>query len=147
MGAWQAGVLPEAGRMGAIMRSRLTKIALNYIIRRNAVLRFNKCANKTVVGVNLCIRSNPQQGALLVWNKRPDEEERLRLGVEHLGYPYPSSFVKDHEYLRILPEPGDIYCVNGTLLHAVEKQQTGETRLSLSFIIGFIDDATVVYWT
>lgn len=104
-------------------------------------------ANKTVVGVNLCIRSNPQQGALLVWNKRPDEEERRRFGVEHLGYPYPSSFVKDQEYLRILPEPGDIYCVNGTLLHAVEKQKTGDTRLSLSFIIGFIDDATVVHWT
>jgi len=104
-------------------------------------------ANKTVVGVNLCIRSNDQRGALLVWNTRPDEEERLSLGVQHLGYPYPSSFVKDQECLRILPEPGDIYCVNGTLLHAVEKQNTGETRLSLSFIIGFIDDATVVYWT
>jgi hypothetical protein len=104
-------------------------------------------ANKTVVGVNLCIRSNDQHGALLVWNTRPDEEERLSLGVQHLGYPYPSSFVKDQQYLRILPEPGDIYCVNGTLLHAVEKQKTGETRLSLSFIIGFIDDATVVYWT
>jgi hypothetical protein len=101
----------------------------------------------TVVGVNLCIRSNDQSGALLVWNKRPDEEERLRLGVEHLGYPYPPSFVEGHEYLRILPEPGDIYCVNGTLLHAVEKQPTNQTRLSLSFIIGFIDDATVIHWT
>ena len=104
-------------------------------------------ANKTVVGVNLCIRSSDKHGALLVWNKRPDEEERIKLGVQYLGYPYPPSFVKDQECLRILPEPGDIYCVNGTLLHAVEKQKTNETRLSLSFIIGFIDDATVVYWT
>jgi len=104
-------------------------------------------AHKTVVGVNLCIRSDDQHGALLVWNKRPNDEEKLRFGVQHLGYPYPPSFVKDHECLRILPEPGDIYCVNGTLLHAVEKQKASQTRLSLSFIIGFIDDATVVQWT
>lgn len=118
---------------------------LNHPAQRG--FEIQQVAHKTVVGVNLCIRSNDQQGALLVWNIRPDEEEKLSLGVEHLGYPYPPSFVKDQECLRILPEPGDVYCVNGTLLHAVEKQKTGETRLSLSFIIGFIDDATVVSWT
>lgn len=107
-------------------------------------------ARHTVVGINLCIRSNETGGALIVWDVRPDDQDRLRFGVQHTGYPYPADFVGSSEQIRLYPRAGDVYCVNGNLLHAVEqrRERTSITlRLNLSFICGFIDSDTIVYWT
>jgi hypothetical protein len=104
-------------------------------------------AKQTVVGVNLCIRSSNVGGDLFVWNVKPDNQDRASLGIEHTGYPYPRRFVENKDFIRVSPSQGDLYFVNGCLLHAVEQQQSGSARMTLSFICGLINDTTVVYWT
>jgi len=104
-------------------------------------------ADHTVIGVNLCIRPSTYGGGLLVWDVSPDNQDRTALGLEYTGYPYPLTFVDSAKCLTLRASAGDLYCVNGNLLHAVEQQSGPNSRLTLSFICGFIDQRTVVYWT
>ena len=104
------------------------------------VLRYQVCA------MNMCLENGPA-GKLKVWNIQPDHESKQRHGTWFSGSPYELDSLEGVESLRLAVEPGDIYVFNGAHVHAVEPSGEGERRSTLSGLLGFIDDATVVAWT
>jgi hypothetical protein len=102
------------------------------------VLRYEVCA------ANMCIE-HEAGGRLVLWNLRPDDQSRRRLGLEHTGFSYPPEALRDHERMNIEIRPGDVYVFNGRHVHAVDA--TIGNRTAVSFLLGFIDDRTVVTWT
>lgn len=101
----------------------------------------------TIVGVNICVcNSHVNGGNLVIWNCITDDDERERLDIAETGYPYPLDFLTDFKTLEISIQPGDLYFLNSTLVHAVSNQKFNE-RLTLSFFLGRIDQQTAIYWT
>lgn len=100
-----------------------------------------------VVGLNVCL-DNGLDGWLTVWNLRPDEATRKRLGVQYTGSPYATEWLTGIDQLLLDVRPGDIYLFNAGHVHAVEPvRDPGASRVTLSGILGFADDKTVVSWT
>ncbi|WP_329570521.1 2OG-Fe(II)-dependent halogenase WelO5 family protein [Kitasatospora sp. NBC_01266] len=97
-----------------------------------------------VCAVNMCVE-HEEGGRLVIWNIRPDDASRRRLGIEHTGFSYPADVLVDFDELRIDIQRGDVYVFNGSYVHAVDTS-TGN-RSNLSFLMGFIDEHTVVTWT
>jgi hypothetical protein len=102
------------------------------------VTRYNVCAT------NMCL-ANGIGGRLLIWNVRPDEITRERLGITHTGFSYPPSGLTGFKQIRLSVGQGDIYVFNGAYVHAVEASRG--VRANLSFFIGFLDEKTVATWT
>ncbi|MFC6016176.1 hypothetical protein ACFP2T_08205 [Plantactinospora solaniradicis] len=102
------------------------------------VLDYEICA------VNMCIE-HEEGGRLVLWNIRPDDETRRRLDIEHTGFSYPPETLTDFEQIRLDIRPGDIYVFNGRHVHAVDASRGNRT--AVSFLLGYIDDRTVVTWT
>lgn len=100
-----------------------------------------------IVGMNICL-DNGSDGRLTVWNLRPDPETRDRLGVRYTGSPYSPEWLAGIDQVRLDVRPGDIYLFNAGHVHAVEPvRDPGAQRVTLSGIIGFADDKTVISWT
>ena len=100
-----------------------------------------------VVAVNMCLE-NGEDGNLHYWNIQPNNLTRKRLGIEETGYPYPENLLEDFQKIILPIKKGDIYCFNGRNIHAVDElNQANRNRLTLSFLMGFINSKTVVYWT
>lgn len=100
-----------------------------------------------IVGLNVCL-NNGSGGRLIVWNVRPDEAARARLGVQYTGSPYPTESLAGVERLLLDIRPGDIYLLNSSHVHAVEPvHHMDSTRITLSLLLGFVDDETVISWT
>lgn len=97
-----------------------------------------------VCAVNMCIE-HQQGGRLVVWNIRPDDDCRRRLGLVYTGFPYPHDALDDVDELRLDIHEGDVYVFNGGHVHAVDT--TVGHRTNVSFLIGYKDDQTVVTWT
>ena len=89
--------------------------------------------------------ANGPGGRLVVWNVRPDEATKERLGITHTGFSYPPSELVGFSEIRLDVRPGDIYVFNGAYVHAVEANQA--MRANVSFFIGMLDERTVVTWT
>lgn len=104
-----------------------------------------KVINFEIIAVNICLE-NDAGGNLQYWNFRPTKEIRQSLGIENTGYPYPKSVLNDYEKLELAVNPGDIYCFNGSYVHGVKKGDGNTKRSTLSFLMGFIDENTVIYW-
>ncbi|MFD0579142.1 hypothetical protein [Dactylosporangium darangshiense] len=102
------------------------------------VLRYEVCAT------NMCIEHG-SGGRLVLWNLRPDDESRRRFGIEHSGFSYPPETLDGFDRLTVDIRPGDVYVFNGRHVHAVDA--TIGNRTAVSFLLGFIDDETVVTWT
>jgi hypothetical protein len=102
------------------------------------VLGFEVCA------VNMCIE-HEDGGRLVLWNIRPDDESRRRFGLEHTGFSYPGETLHGIDEIRLDIQAGDIYIFNGRHVHAVDANRGNRT--AVSFLIGFIDERTVVTWT
>jgi hypothetical protein len=102
------------------------------------VLDYEPCA------ANMCIE-HQAGGRLVLWNVRPDDESRRRFGIEHSGFSYPPETLRGHERLTVDIRPGDVYVFNGRHVHAVDA--TRGNRTAVSFLLGFVDDRTVVTWT
>ncbi len=111
---------------------------------RQAGFEIQGVRDHEVCAVNMCVE-NEAGGRLVIWNIRPDGESRRRLGIEHTGFSYPADALAGFDELRIEVGPGDVYVFNGAYVHAVDAS-TGN-RTNLSFLMGFIDDRTVVSWT
>ena len=111
---------------------------------RQAGFEVQQVLDYEVCAVNMCIE-HEQGGRLVLWNIRPDEETRRGLGIEHTGFSYPGAAMSGFDEIRIDIRPGDVYVFNGRHVHAVDAS-TGN-RTTVSFLIGFIDDQTVVTWT
>jgi hypothetical protein len=100
-----------------------------------------------VVGLNICLE-NGAGGRLGVWNVRPNDEDRLRLGVRYAGSPYPVEFLEGAEVMWIDINPGDVYLFNSAHIHAVEPEtDVTAQRTTMSAMLGFIGERSVVSWT
>lgn len=103
------------------------------------------------MAVNMYISTPRTGGELRLWNLRPDREFRRRYGVEDRGHPYPPSAVEGYPSIVVRVKPGDCLVFNGAFVHAVNSAPApsgpGDSRLSLTFFVGFKDDRTVLWWT
>lgn len=114
---------------------------------KQAGFEIQQVAGRHILGVNVCLENGPD-GRLAVWNLRPDEATRKRLGVYYTGSPYATEWLAEIEQLRLDVRPGDIYVLNAGHVHAVEPvRAAGSRRVTLSGIIGFANDKTVISWT
>ncbi|MEV0617679.1 hypothetical protein AB0I81_30465 [Nonomuraea sp. NPDC050404] len=114
---------------------------------RQAGFEIQRVTGHHIVGLNVCL-ANGRDGRLTVWNVRPDDPTRARLGVTHTGSPYPADALTGIERLRLDVRAGDIYLFNAAHVHAVEAVRDGDARrVTLSGILGFADDKTVIAWT
>jgi hypothetical protein len=111
---------------------------------RQAGFEIQRVVNHEVCAVNICLTNGPG-GRLVIWNIRPDDATKERLGIKHTGFSYPPSELADIEELRVEIRAGDIYVFNGAYVHAVEPTQG--LRANISFFIGRLDDQTVATWT
>ena len=111
---------------------------------RQAGFEIQNAPDYEVCAVNMCVEHG-EGGRLVIWNIRPDVDTRQRLGIEHTGFSYPGESLTDFEELRIDVREGDLYVFNGAFVHAVDK--TTGNRTNVSFLMGFVDDHTVVSWT
>lgn len=100
-----------------------------------------------VTALNICLE-NTDGGKLMIWNIRPDEATRRRLGLEHTGVPYPTGELEGVECREVEIRTGDVYVFCGAHVHAVEPNtDRRKRRTTLAGILGFIDEETVVSWT
>lgn len=100
-----------------------------------------------IVGLNICL-DNGSDGQLTVWNLRPDEATRDRFGVRYTGSPYAPEWLSGVDQVRLDVRPGDIYLFNAGHVHAVESARDPDAqRVTLSGMLGFADDKTVISWT
>lgn len=112
-----------------------------------AGFEIQRVAAHAIVGLNVCLNNGPG-GRLIVWNLRPDEATRMRLGVQYTGSPYAAESLDGFERLLLEVRPGDIYLLNSSHVHAVETvDDTDAPRITLSVLLGFADDETVISWT
>ena len=86
-------------------------------------------------------------GGLVMYNFRPDSAARMRLGIEHSGYPYPPEAVAEAATTTLEIRDGDMVVLDGTFVHAVQSTFGDEPRLLLNFFAGAIDERTVITWT
>ena len=103
-----------------------------------------------VTAANVYLNMPPGGGYIRIWNIDPDEGSKRRFGVEHTGYYYPESSVAGVPFVDVVPQSGDLLFLNGRLVHAVIGYEgdagRGAERVSMNFLIGFIDQGTAVYW-
>jgi hypothetical protein len=114
---------------------------------RQAEFEIQRTVGHTITALNMCLE-NGEHGELVLWNLVPDEATRHRLGLHHTGSPYPLELLDEVESVRLPVSPGDVYLFNGAHIHAVEPESDPQARrLTLSAILGFVDERTVVSWT
>lgn len=100
-----------------------------------------------IVALNICLDNGPG-GRLVVWNLRPDEATRTRLGVRYTGSPYATEWLTGLDQFWLDVRAGDIYLFNAGHVHAVEPvRDASADRVTLSGMLGFADARTVVSWT
>lgn len=100
-----------------------------------------------LTAVNMCLQNGAAGGQLVYWNIEPDNETRRALGLEETGYPYQAEWLEEFERIDLPVHAGDIYFFNGKLIHAVQAQsKPGEFRSTISFLMGFKDPQTAIYW-
>jgi hypothetical protein len=105
-----------------------------------------RVAGAPLVAVNMCVE-NPSAGELHYWNIEPDDETRARLGLEETGYPYPVDSLEGIDKVVVPIRPGDVYCFNGKLVHAVAAPDGPGYRSTISYLMGACDPETVIYWS
>lgn len=102
---------------------------------------------QTVTACNVCLESARNGGGeLKIWNLIPDDECRVRLGVQRTGYPYPPHLLEQIESISVQLKAGDLYFMNACHLHGVSSVYQG-SRLTAGRFIGKLTDKKVVYWT
>lgn len=111
---------------------------------RQAGFEIQRAVDHEVCAVNMCVE-HEQGGRLVLWNIRPDDEARRSLGLEHTGFSYPAEVLQEFDELRLDIHQGDVYVFNGAHVHAVDANQGNRTNIS--FLMGFVDERTVVSWT
>jgi hypothetical protein len=102
------------------------------------------CAHQ-VLAVNANIDAG-EGGHLVIWNVKPDDATRARLGTWVSGAPYPVHDLSGYRRLDLAVRPGDLYVFNSGHVHAVEAVRGPESRTSVSALFGQIDARTVVSW-
>jgi hypothetical protein len=103
-----------------------------------------RVANYVVCSANMCI-ANEHGGNLVFWNFVPTQPDRAQYGTLYTGGPYPIEELNKCQRLTLAVRPGDLYLFNGSFVHAVTAAN-GE-RVTVSSLLGFVDDTTAVMWT
>ena len=98
-----------------------------------------------IISTNICIE-NGVGGELMLWDFKPTPEEKIKLSIEHTGYPYPLDELQKYKAYTIPINTGDIYFFNSSFVHAVKINISGH-RSVISFFCGFIDKENLIYWT
>jgi hypothetical protein len=111
---------------------------------RQAGFEIQRVLDHDICAVNMCVE-HTEGGRLVVWNIQPDDASRRALDIELTGLPYPADSLADFDEIRLDVRQGDVYCFNGAFVHAVDANRGNRT--TVSFIMGFTDDHTVVSWT
>ncbi|HSS78759.1 MAG TPA: hypothetical protein VLV54_18715 [Thermoanaerobaculia bacterium] len=113
-----------------------------------AGFEIEKVAAYSPVAANFCLANSESGGELHFWNWKPTDDDRRRLGLLETGYPYPPELLENIDRMVIPIRTGDAYFFNGGHIHAVgTKASSGSLRLTISFLMGFSDPNTVIYWT
>lgn len=81
----------------------------------------------------------------MLWNYVPTPSDRVEFGTEVRGGPYPTRSLDAYERHEVRIEQGDLYVFNGGVVHAVAAARG--RRATISTLIGYCDDDTVVMWT
>ncbi|NBE50754.1 hypothetical protein GUY60_04775 [Streptomyces sp. YC537] len=114
---------------------------------RQADFEIQQVVGRPIGAMNVCLE-NGRGGRLRIWDTRPDDATRDRLGLTYTGSPYPLASLDGVETCHLDIGPGDIYFFNGAHVHAVEPERDATARrTTLSGMLGFIDERTVVSWT
>lgn len=115
-----------------------------------ADLEISRMHDRPVVAVNVYPEVPARGGYVRVWNVDPDDATRRRCGTEHSGYYYPERSLDGYEFVDAAPRSGDVLLLNARLVHAVagypDDPGVAARRLSVNFLMGRLDDRTVVYW-
>lgn len=106
-----------------------------------------KAAAFSVVGVNVCVKKSCEGANPVIWNLIPSQQMRVTHQTVATGYPYPEALVADVPRLDVKISEGDIYLLNSKCIHAVTRATSPGERITLSFLMGQINENTVVYWT
>lgn len=115
--------------------------------KRQRGFEIQELGGAALTAVNMCLQ-NGSGGNLVYWNIEPDVATRRQLGIEETGYPYQAEWLNDFDRIDLPIHAGDIYFFNGKLIHAVQAQaEPGVYRTTVSFLMGFKDPKTVIYWT
>ncbi len=116
--------------------------------KKQAGFEIQQVAASPLAAVNMCLQNGAAGGQLVYWNIEPDDDTRRALGLEETGYPYQAEWLEDFDRIDLPVHAGDIYFFNGKLIHAVQAQaQPGEFRSTISFLMGFKDPKTAIYWS
>jgi hypothetical protein len=100
-----------------------------------------------IASVNICI-SDAAPGQLKVWNIKPDQQTKDRLGISYEGIPYPRYMLETFQQISLPIRTGDLYVFNTAHVHAVGAITESDTcRVTIAALLGFIDQTTVVSWT
>ncbi len=116
--------------------------------KQQAGFEIQDVARNPLAAVNMCLQNGAAGGNLVYWNIEPDSNTRRALGLEETGYPYQAEWLDKFDRIDLPVHAGDIYFFNGKLIHAVQAQANpGEYRSTISFLMGFRDPQTAIYWT
>lgn len=98
--------------------------------------------------INICLR-NDVGGQLRLWNMRPDDASRARLGLDTTGSPYPIRLLEDILKIDIDIRPGDLYAFDGRYVHAVAQLGSSgtATRATLAFLLAHKGAAETIQWS
>lgn len=114
---------------------------------RQADFEIQQARKYCVSALNICLE-NGKGGNLCYWNVQPNEASKRRMGLQYAGWPYPEESLAGFEKMVVEIHPGDVYVFNGAHVHAVEPNaEAGVRRTTMSGLLSFIDDNTVVFWT
>jgi hypothetical protein len=97
--------------------------------------------------------STEQHPLLTGWQGAPEyfrfqEHHEFRPEAHYPGSPCPLEHLDGIETMSFDVHPGDVYLFNGSHVHAVEPGTDPSVRnITLSGLLGFVDDRTVVSWT
>ena len=105
-------------------------------------------AENALCAINICLQ-NDEGGQLRIWNIRPDDATRARLGLETTGSPYPTELLADVPYVDIAIRPGDLYAFDGRYVHAVTQLGAGggATRATLAFLLAHKGRDETIQWS
>lgn len=108
----------------------------------------SKVANNTVVALNFYPSMTEEGGNLRIWSHKPTAADRESQGLETMGYPYSTAYLKAVPFQDFELKAGDIALIDGGFVHGVTQQSGGvKPRLLLNCFLGFARPDLVLWWT
>jgi hypothetical protein len=131
------------GRAYASSNVRICKNTVDTPLHNDNIMRDGAAADIVLAGLKhqlscvVCLQGPVEGGELSIYRKpwEPDDEVYKVSG----GLGYDLGVVEGKEHCRFRPQSGDVYLLNPTYHHAVERVY-GNDRITLGFFFGFFDD-------